>query len=106
MKKTKGPPCEWMTEDVKGTMDQRDKLLQKAEKTNQDTYWNKYRSFRNKCNIMQKKAKAMFHKNLLAENRLNPKEFRRSVKKVFSTNNKKTGDGHNPKDDKSRAEKF
>ena len=31
MKKTKGLPCEWMTEDVKETMDQRDKLLQKAE---------------------------------------------------------------------------
>ena len=65
------------------------------------------KNLRNECNKIQRKAKASYHKNLINENRFNPKAFWKSVKNIFPTkNNKNKTTVNSEKDNHTKAEKF
>lgn len=84
-KRTKSRPCKWITDEIKQIMNERDKTLRKARKTNDKNNWESYKTLRNRCNIMMRKTKATFTKDLLNEKSHNPKEFWRTVKEIFPT---------------------
>ena len=106
-KRTKSRPCAWLTEKVKATMNQRNRVLRKARKTNNQADWNEYKNLRNRSNNMQKEAKAAYHKNLRNTNRLNPKKFWKSVKDIFPTKScRQNNIVNNEKNNKTRAENF
>ena len=84
-KRVKGRPCPWIDNELKQNMDRRDKVLRKARKSNTESDWKTYKTLRNLCNNMQRKAKGAYRKNMIEENRLNPKSFWKAVKDVFPT---------------------
>ena len=84
-KRTKSHPCQWINQELKNFMDQRDKLHRKAKQSKSDDDWNAYKILRNKCVNMQRKAKGIYHKNKIDENHLNPKKFWKTVKEIFPT---------------------
>lgn len=84
-KRIKGRSCPWIDQDLKNIMNQRDKLYRKAKHSKSDADWNAYKTLRNKCVNMQRKAKGVYHKNKINENRLNPKKFWKTVKDIFPT---------------------
>lgn len=106
-KRIKGRPCPWMDDELKSIMNRRDQLLRKVRKTNSDDDWKNYKSLRNRCNNLTKKAKGAYHRNVINENRLNPKNFWNSIKEIFPT---KTGTRNsttiNLKSNKRLAENF
>ena len=104
-KRVKGQPCPWIDEDVCPHMDQRDKLLRKARKSNSTTDWNLYRQMRNTCTNMLQTAK-WYHHNLLNENRLNPKIFWKAIKEIFPLKRKTTPPSTPSISPTERASKF
>ena len=84
-KRTKSRPCQWITEDIKTSMNERDRILRKARKSNNQNDWNDYKAMRNRCNIMTKKAKSSYTKELIDKKCHSPKEFWKSVKEIFPT---------------------
>lgn len=105
-KRVKGRPCAWLNENLKSIINQRDQLLRKARKSNSASDWRKYKDLRNKCNNMQKNAKAKHHKNLIDENRTNPKGFWKAVKTIFPTKANTKNASNNEKDNQTRANAF
>ena len=55
----------------------------KAQKSAKENDWSMYKSQRNKCNNLIKKAKATYHQNLIEENATNPRKFWDCIKAVF-----------------------
>ena len=49
-KKVKGRPCPWLNKSIKSKMNERDKILRKARKTNLENDWLLYKKLRNRCN--------------------------------------------------------
>ena len=100
-KRSKGRSCPWIDAELKNVMNRRDKILRKARKTNNDDDWRVYKTLRNSCNNMQRKAKANHHKTKIQEGRQNPKQFWKAVKDVFPTkpgsDNKPSSVAHNKK---------
>ena len=84
-KRSKSRPCQWMTDDIKNSMNERDRILRKARKYNNQNDWNDYKTMRNRCNIMTRKAKSVYTKELIDQKCHNPKEFWKSVKEIFPT---------------------
>lgn len=105
-KRVKGRPCAWLNENLKSIINQRDQLLRRARKSNSASDWRKYKDLRNKCNNMQKNAKAKHHKNLIDENRTNPKGFWKAVKTIFPTKANTKNASNNEKDNQTRANAF
>ena len=106
-KRVKGRPCPWIDDELKRTMNRRDRILRKARSSWIDNDGKTYKTLRNLCNNMQKKAKATYHKNLLNQNKLNPKSFWRTVKDIFPT--KASGsknNSNNEANNKTLAENF
>ena len=106
-KRIKGRPCPWIDDELKRTMNQRDQFLRKARRSNNEEDWKSYKTLRNLCNNMRKKAKATYHKNLINENSRNPKSFWRAVKSIFPTkasSNRNTS--NNDQNNKTLAENF
>ena len=84
-KKVKGRPCPWLDVNVKRSMNERDKFLRKARRTNLSEDWKNYKTQRNKCNNNLRFAKRRYHNNLLNQNTLNPKSFWDTIKRIFLT---------------------
>lgn len=82
-KRIRGQPCPWLQNETKLEMIDRDRLLNKARKTNTEKDWSKYRRQRNRVNNLVKRNKNRYYKNLLIENSRNPKKFWSTIKEVF-----------------------
>ena len=84
-KKVKGKPTPWLTKEVKQNMNKRDQLLRKSWKTKSEVDISAYKRKRNETNILLRKAKAEYHRDLLRENSNNPEKFWNTIKKVYPT---------------------
>ena len=62
-------------------------LASKARKTKTDTDWEAYKLARNRCNGKIQKAKRKYHRDLIEENKKNPK-FWEAIKSVFPSKSK------------------
>jgi len=91
-KTVRGKPAPWLKGSLKRFMDDKDKLLRKARKTKTDDDWNEYRRTRNKCNAKVKEAKRKYHRNLIEDNKSNPRKFWDAIKVVFPSKSKKAAD--------------
>ena len=81
----KGKPAPWLKKDLKTLMDKRDQALRKARKSKLSADFDAYKKLKNKCNSKLKETKRKYHRNLINENRNNPKNFWSAVKSVFKT---------------------
>lgn len=104
-RKVKGKPTPWLDESVKPHMDQRDKLLRKARKSNSPENWSAYKRLRNTCTNLLRSARRKYHQNLLNENRLNPKNFWKAIKKIFPSK-KKTSPSSSESESNEKVSKF
>ena len=64
-------------------MNNRDKALRKARKTNNKTDWHFYKTLRNRCTNSIREAKTNCNKNLLAKNSNNPSRFWKIIKEII-----------------------
>ena len=87
-KRVKGRFCPWLTAEIRQKMNNRDKLLRKARKTQNETDWNNYRKLRNNCTNDIRLAKSNFNQNLLAENSKHPRKFWQTIKQIFPVKSK------------------
>ena len=71
-KRIKGKSCKWLNSDLRKEMNNRDKQMRNARKTNSDEDWTSYRKMRNECNKNVKRAKSNYHQDILKENITNP----------------------------------
>lgn len=86
----KEKPAPWLKADLRKLMDKRDKALRKARKTKLLVHFEIFKKLRNKCNGKLKEAKRKYHRNLINDNKGNPRKFWKAVKTVFpSKPNKK-----------------
>ena len=72
MKKVRGKPAPWLSEDIKSIMNERDMLLRKSRRTKSKSDILAYKQKRNEVNIAVKIAISSYYKNLLRENSENP----------------------------------
>ena len=86
LKRVKGRHCPWLTPEIKQHMNRRDQILRKARKSNIKSDMLSYKALRNYCNILIRNAKSNYHKNLINENKNNPRMFWKSIKSVFPNN--------------------
>ena len=106
-KRVKGRLCPWIDDGLKSTMNRRDRLLRKARKTNKDEDWKAYKTLRNTCNNLTRKAKGTYHKNVINENRLNPKNFWNAIKEMFPTKaGTKNSNSKSPQSNQKLADSF
>jgi hypothetical protein len=87
-KRTKGKPSPWIDREIHHEMDQRDQILRKARRSNNEVDWKLYRKLKNRCTKRLRLARKGYHQNLLNENRLNPRNFWKSIKRIFPTKSK------------------
>ena len=71
-KRVKGSHCPWLTTDVKKQMNQKDQLLRKARLSKLDNDFCIYKTAKNRCNNMVRKAKRDYQHSLINENKQNP----------------------------------
>ena len=83
IKRVKGKPAPWVTEELKKLMNERDSLLRKYRRTNNIEDFHAYKIKRNKVNIMLRQAKSSHNKNLLDENSKTPESFWKIVKSIY-----------------------
>ena len=88
-KRVKGNICPWLTNDLKDLMNRRDKMLRKARNSRRDCDWKEYKKLKNTCNNKVREAKNNHHKNLLLENRNDPRKFWHHIKEVFPSKHTK-----------------
>eukprot|EP00112_Aurelia_sp_Birch-Aquarium-sp1_P013272 Seg2810.6 transcript_id=Seg2810.6/GoldUCD/mRNA.D3Y31 product="hypothetical protein" protein_id=Seg2810.6/GoldUCD/D3Y31 len=90
MKKVRGKLAPWLTDDVKKLMNERDKLLRKSRKSpHMEFYKAEYKQKRNAVNIVIRRAKASYYKDLLQENSTgDPSKFWKTVKSIYQGNAK------------------
>lgn len=69
-------------------MNSRDSLLRKARKQNNEEIWKAYKTQRNKCTNLIKKAKATYHKDSLNENRFSPRKLWNAIKSIYPIKSK------------------
>ena len=55
----------WLSSEIRQQMNNRDKALRKARKTNNKTDWHFYKTLRNRCTNSIREAKRNCNKNLL-----------------------------------------
>lgn len=94
-KRVKGRPCPWLDNNLKQKQNHRDRVLRKARKSGKQDDWNSYKKLRNNCNNLLKKTKAQYHKNILQENRMDPKGFWKSIKQIFPTKSRRDNNASN-----------
>ena len=106
-KNVKGRPCKWLTRELKMEMNNRDRQLRKARKSNSENNWSSYERLRNRCNTLIRKGKSSYHQNLLTENETNPRQFWNAIKKIYPTKPKPMGSvTTNKKDSESTVSRF
>ena len=84
-KKVRGKSAPWLNSDVKRLMNERDKLLRKSRRTKNQTEISAYKCMRNKVNAAVRKARSVYHKNLLKENSRDPIKFWKTLKSIYPT---------------------
>ena len=87
---------------MKHLMNERDQLLRKSRRTKNQTDISAYKCMRNKVNAAIRKAKSMYHKNLLKENSADPNKFWNTLKSFYPT---KLSDKHRPQSFEINGEK-
>ena len=87
-KRVKGKPCEWISDELRFSMNERDKALRLAKKSQKKSDWDRYKKLRNSCNNNIKRSKQSYHKNVLQENSTNPAGFWKAIKTIFPTKSK------------------
>jgi len=106
-KTVKGRPCKWLTRELKTEMNSRDCQLRKARRTKTENDWSRYKTLRNRCNTLIKKAKSAYHRNVLTENESNPRKFWDAIKAIYPNKPKPVGNiSSNLKDINSTVIKF
>ena len=105
-KRVKSRPCPWLDNSLKQKLNERDRVLRKARQCGKTDDWKSYKKLRNKCNNLLKKTKAQYHKDLLHENRLDPKSFWNSIKQIFPTKTSKDNTSNNENNNQVLAERF
>ena len=106
-KRIKGKPCKWLNSDLRKEMNNRDKQMRNARKTNSDEDWTSYRKMRNECNKNVKRAKSNYHQDILKENITNPQKFWNAVKAIFPSKSRKISNiSHDKKEQTSAVDKF
>ena len=73
----------WLSSEIRQQMNNRDKALRKARKTNKKTDLHFYKTLRNRCTNSIREAKTNCNKNLLAENSNNPSRFWKIIKEII-----------------------
>jgi len=88
-------------------MNSRDCQLRKARRTKTENDWSRYKTLRNRCNTLIKKAKSAYHRNVLTENESNPRKFWDAIKAIYPNKPKPVGNiSSNLKDINSTVIKF
>ena len=82
-KKVKGKPSPWLTDEIKSTMNERNKLLRRYRKYKKEIDFTEYKVKRNQVNILIRKEKSSYHKNLLHDNHHTPNKFWSTIKKIY-----------------------
>ena len=82
-RRIKGKPCPWITPDIKALMSERDKMLRKSRKTKNELDISSYKNLRNRVNIMVRNAVSTYNKNLLSENKSDPRKFWSVIKSIY-----------------------
>ena len=75
--------CLLLSTEICQQMNNRDKTLRKASKTDNKTDWNFYKTLRNHYVNSIREAKTNCNKNLLAENSNNPSRFWKIIKEII-----------------------
>ena len=73
----------WLSSEIRQQMNNRDKALRKARKTNKKTDLHFYKTLRNRCTNSIREAKTNCNKNLLAKNSNNPSRFWKIIKEII-----------------------
>ena len=106
-KKTKSSKVAWITNNIKGLINTRDKLKRKQIITKLETDWSNYKKVRNQVNIELRNAKKNYYSSKLADQKCNPKKAWKSINNLLGKQNKhskvnelKLGENvlNNPKD--------
>jgi hypothetical protein len=106
-KVVKGRPTPWLKAGLRKLMDQRDQALRKARRTKLLDDFQTFKKLRNKCNGKLKEAKRKYHRNLINENKSNPRKFWNADKSVFPSKSKtNVSKQSNEKDNERAAETF
>ena len=88
-KKTMSSKVPWITAEIKGLINERDKLKRKAIITKLETdYWSKYKKTRNQVNIKLKNAKTNYYSSKISDQKHNPKKAWRSINNLLGKLNK------------------
>ena len=90
-KRVKGTFAPWLNSEIKKLMNNRDKMLRKFRKTNDNNHWDEYKRLRNSCTAKLRNAKSDYHQSLLTENRNNPRKFWQEIKSIFPSNKSRVG---------------
>ena len=84
-KRARGKSFPWLSQDIKKSISDRDKLLRKAGRTKSQADWNSYKQMRNICTNTVRRSKANYHQDLLNENCDNHRKFCVTIKSIFPT---------------------
>ena len=76
-------------------MSDRDRVLEKARKSDKDKDWNNYKKLRNSCNNQTRAAKRKYHRNILNKHAGSPKGFWKCIKSIFPTKSASSAEGNN-----------
>ena len=87
-KKTKPSKVTWITTEIKGLINERDKLKRKAIITKLETDWSKYKRTRNQVNIKLRNAKTNYYSSKIFNQKYNPKKAWRSINNLLGKRNK------------------
>ena len=82
-KKVRGRECSWLTNSLRKAMRERDSLLKDARRSKFASDWAAYKRKRNQINNLLRKEINSFNRKLLYDNRNNPKQFWKTIKRVY-----------------------
>ena len=82
-KKVKGRDCPWLTANLKKATTDLDHLLTTARRTKCSSDWLVYKLKRNYVNNLLRKEKATYKKQMINENYSKPRQFWKTIKKVY-----------------------
>ena len=81
--KVRGRECPWLTNSLRKAMRERDSLLKDVRRSKSAFDWAAYKRKRNQVNNLLRNEKNSFIQKLLYDNRNNPKQFWKTIKRVY-----------------------
>ena len=106
-KKVKERLCKWLIRELKKEVNNQNRQLRKAIKSNLENDWPSYKRLWIRCNTLMKKEKTSNHQNLQTENETNPRHFWNAIKEIYQIKHKPVGSvTTNKKDIKSIVLRF